>query len=144
MKEVPCPSEPLYKTVGLQHESRSPDDEGQVRDEGAAAMAARARPRQAPAAQSGKAGDDVSRKLMVENIRDATGASEEEVLHMLIECNNDMNETTSRLIDSAPTARARLPCSSAIARHGLTVGWRADPYCLFMSKKDKKKKVGFC
>ncbi len=63
-------------------------------------MAARARPRQAPAAKSGKAGDDVSRKLMVENIRDATGASEEEVLHMLIECNNDMNETTSRLIDS--------------------------------------------
>ncbi len=83
-------------------------------------MAARVRPK-AAVGQNGK-GEDQNRSLMVQNIRDATGASEEEVLHMLIECNNDMNETTSRLIDSAPTARARLPCSSAIARHGLTVG----------------------
>ena len=86
-------------------------------------MAARARPRQAPAAQSGKAGDDVSRKLMVENIRDATGASEEEVLHMLIECNNDMNETTSRLIDSTSPPPARLPCVRAGRR--LSGGCRA-------------------
>jgi hypothetical protein len=34
----------------------------------------------------------------------AAGASEEDIMVMLQECNNDVNETTSRLIDSKPSA----------------------------------------
>ena len=34
----------------------------------------------------------------------AAGASEEDIMVMLQECNNDVNETTSRLIDSRPSA----------------------------------------
>ena len=49
-----------------------------------------------------KAGEDdlvVDRK-MIETIREATGATEEDIRVMLFECNYDANETTSRLIDS--------------------------------------------
>ena len=41
----------------------------------------------------------VDRK-MIETIREATGATEEDIRVMLFECNYDANETTSRLIDS--------------------------------------------
>ena len=79
-------------------------------------MAARGRPKAAAVGQNGRGPDEpTNRSGLVQNIRDATGASEEEVLHMLIECNNDMNETTSRLIDSAPYVRSlvlRLPAAA--------------------------------
>lgn len=39
-------------------------------------------------------------KKIVENIREATGASDEDIKAVLAECNNDVNEATTRLIDS--------------------------------------------
>lgn len=83
-------------------------------------MAARGRLKATAVGQNGRGPDEpTNRSGLVQNIRDATGASEEEVLHMLIECNNDMNETTSRLIDSAPRMRslaARLPAAACSVR----------------------------
>ena len=48
-----------------------------------------------------KEGVDV--KMVVQTIKEATGATEEDVKLMLEECNFDANETTSRLIDSKIT-----------------------------------------
>lgn len=39
-------------------------------------------------------------KKIVEAIREATGASDDDISAMLAECNYDVNEATSRLIDS--------------------------------------------
>lgn len=39
-------------------------------------------------------------KKIVENIREATGASDEDIKAVLAECNNDVNEATTRLIDN--------------------------------------------
>lgn len=49
--------------------------------------------------ESGEDGVVVDRK-MIETIKEATGATEEDIRVMLFECNYDANETTSRLIDS--------------------------------------------
>lgn len=51
--------------------------------------------------ESGEDGVVVDRK-MIETIREATGATEDDIRVMLFECNYDANETTSRLIDSKP------------------------------------------
>ncbi|CAK0752488.1 hypothetical protein CVIRNUC_002150 [Coccomyxa viridis] len=79
-------------------------------------MAARSRRGAAGSAEvhreNGK-GEGPSRKT-IETIKDATGASEEDIMVMLQECNNDVNETTSRLIDN--------------------------PFSQVLGKKDKKKK----
>lgn len=48
-------------------------------------------------AEKGKEGAD---RKMIETIREATGATEDDIRVMLEECNFDANETTSRLIDS--------------------------------------------
>lgn len=42
----------------------------------------------------------VPAKKIVETIREATGASDEDIKAVLAECNNDVNEATARLIDS--------------------------------------------
>jgi NACalpha-BTF3-like transcription factor len=39
-------------------------------------------------------------KRILETIREATGASDEDIQMVLKECNNDVNEATARLIDS--------------------------------------------
>lgn len=39
-------------------------------------------------------------KKVIEAIREATGANEEDVKAVLAECNYDVNEATNRLIDS--------------------------------------------
>lgn len=39
-------------------------------------------------------------KKIIETIREATGASDEDIKMVLAECNNDVNEATARLIDS--------------------------------------------
>jgi len=39
-------------------------------------------------------------KKIVETIREATGASDEDIKAVLAECNNDVNEATTKLIDS--------------------------------------------
>ena len=57
--------------------------------------------------ENGKDEATVDRKT-VEAIRDVTGATEDDIKVMLIECRMDVNEATSRLIDSeAPTHFAR-------------------------------------
>jgi len=46
----------------------------------------------------------------ITTIKEATGATDEEIKHMLKECNNDANEATARLIDSEfRTLRFTLP-----------------------------------
>ncbi|KAK9906517.1 hypothetical protein WJX75_003232 [Coccomyxa subellipsoidea] len=65
-------------------------------------MAARSRRGAGSSAETQKEngkGDGLNRKT-IETIKDATGASEEDIMVMLLECNNDVNETTSRLIDN--------------------------------------------
>ena len=54
----------------------------------------------APAGKSGAA----PRKTM-DAIRDATGASEDDISAMLAECNYDVNEATAKLIESEPARR---------------------------------------
>ena len=49
-------------------------------------------------AESGK--KSAPPKKIVEAIREATGASDDDISAMLAECNYDVNEATSRLIDS--------------------------------------------
>jgi hypothetical protein len=39
-------------------------------------------------------------KKILDTIRDATGASDEDITAMLVECNYDVNEATTRLIES--------------------------------------------
>ena len=53
----------------------------------------------APPRPAAKAAPVPSKKV-VEAIRDATGARDDEINAMLAECNWDVNEATSRLIDS--------------------------------------------
>ena len=43
----------------------------------------------------------VPTKKIIDTIREATGASDEDIKSVLEECNNDVNEATARLIDSA-------------------------------------------
>ncbi|EIE24123.1 hypothetical protein COCSUDRAFT_65755 [Coccomyxa subellipsoidea C-169] len=65
-------------------------------------MAARSRRGAGSSAETHKEngkGEGLNRKT-IETIKDATGASEEDIMVMLLECNNDVNETTSRLIDN--------------------------------------------
>ena len=65
-------------------------------------MAARARRGSGSAASTKEIGKDDWLERRIENIREATGAAEEDIRVMLAECNNDVDEATSRLIDSAP------------------------------------------
>jgi hypothetical protein len=46
------------------------------------------------------AGATANRKIL-DNIREATGASEEDVVAMLSICSGDANEATTRLLESA-------------------------------------------
>jgi len=48
--------------------------------------------------QGGRA--KVPPKKIIENIREATGASDEDIKAVLAECNYDVNEATTKLIDS--------------------------------------------
>ena len=41
----------------------------------------------------------------IKSVKEATGASEEDVKQMLHDCNNDANEATNRLLDGAGTER---------------------------------------
>jgi hypothetical protein len=52
-------------------------------------------------------------KKILEAIRDATGANDDEISAMLAECNYDVNEATSRLIDSERPQPARPPRTQA-------------------------------
>jgi translation elongation factor EF-Ts len=45
-------------------------------------------------------GSKIPPKKIIETIREATGASDEDIKAVLAECNNDVNEATTRLIDS--------------------------------------------
>ena len=40
-------------------------------------------------------------KQLIERIKEATGATDEVIVHTLEECNGDPNEATTRLIESA-------------------------------------------
>ena len=53
----------------------------------------------APTRNAPKTAAAPTRKI-VDAIREATGASDEDISAMLAECNYDVNEATSRLIDS--------------------------------------------
>ena len=46
-----------------------------------------------------KAGRDKAARAVIERIRDASGASEDVITHVLEECNYDANEAVARLID---------------------------------------------
>lgn len=50
--------------------------------------------------QNGTASAKSKEKEVIERIKEATGASEEDVTAMLKECNYDVNDTTNKLIDS--------------------------------------------
>lgn len=63
-------------------------------------MAARARRGAGSTAATKDGGKEDLQERKVELIREATGAADEDIRLMLAECNNDVNETTSRLIDS--------------------------------------------
>ena len=55
-----------------------------------------------PAAQApnmSKAGRDKAARALIERIRDASGASEDVITHVLEECNYDANEAVARLIE---------------------------------------------
>ena len=41
----------------------------------------------------------------IKSVKEATGASEEDVKQMLFDCNNDANEATNRLLDGAKTSQ---------------------------------------
>ena len=58
-------------------------------------------PKAAPA-DVGRAGKSfpVPPRKIVDAIKDATGASEEDISAMLAECNYDVNEATTRLVES--------------------------------------------
>ena len=45
-------------------------------------------------------------KAFIQSVKEATGASEEDVRQMLHDCNNDANEATNRLLDGAGTEHA--------------------------------------
>jgi len=71
-------------------------------------------------AEKGKGGveqkEGVDVKMVVQTIKEATGATEEDVKLMLEECNFDANETTSRLIDSEIIPPLRRPAEVLWAR----------------------------
>ncbi len=46
-----------------------------------------------------KAGRDKAARALIERIRDASGASEDVITHVLEECNYDANEAVARLIE---------------------------------------------
>ena len=60
--------------------------------------------------------DEGPDRRVLEAIREATGAADEDIRQTLAECNNDVNEATSRLIDSEQPllqlGRPQLVCSS--------------------------------
>ena len=62
-----------------------------------------------PMAPAGKSG--AAPRKTLDAIRDATGASEDDISAMLAECNYDVNEATAKLIESEPgwrSPRARM------------------------------------
>ena len=63
-------------------------------------MSSKPRRERPSAKENGEDGAVVVDRKMIETIKEATGATEEDVKVMLFECNYDANETTSRLIDS--------------------------------------------
>ena len=72
------------------------------------------------------------------------GASEEDIMVMLLECNNDINETTSRLIDSESHLlidNGRLVVTSSVKQEIIVLGVGADPFSQVFNKKQKKKQV---
>jgi len=54
----------------------------------------------APARTANSGKKSAPPKKIVEAIREATGASDDDISAILAECNYDVNEATSRLIDS--------------------------------------------
>ncbi|KAK9815005.1 hypothetical protein WJX73_004668 [Symbiochloris irregularis] len=78
-------------------------------------MATRARRGSGTTASAKDNGKDTHLERKVEAIREATGAAEEDIKLMLAECNNDVNETTSRLIDN-PFTEVKTKKSTAKAR----------------------------
>ena len=63
-------------------------------------MAPKVAPKPAADANGRAKSFPVPPRKIVDAIKDATGASEEDISAMLAECNYDVNEATTRLIDS--------------------------------------------
>ena len=56
-------------------------------------------------------------KAFIQSVKEATGASEEDVKQMLHDCNNDANEATNRLLDGAGTEERCLTRPAAQLSH---------------------------
>jgi hypothetical protein len=64
----------------------------------------------APTKPAAEGRPKVPPKKIIDTIREATGASDEDIKSVLEECNNDVNEATARLIDSTFLSVRRLDC----------------------------------
>ena len=80
-------------------------------------------------------------KQLIERIKEATGATDEVIVHTLEECNGDPNEATTRLIESAliPSLWQRLSMVDSV---WLTSALQpADPFTEFTTKAKRKQQV---
>ena len=59
-------------------------------------------------------GTEETERRVLEAIREATGAADEDIRQTLAECGNDVNEATSRLVDSEWPSLGWLPCIPAL------------------------------
>jgi GBF-interacting protein 1 N-terminal len=86
---------------------------------------------------------DSDSKLVVQNIKEATGASEEEILDMLKQCQYDADETTSRLLESMSMAsQLCCPFGSIAGACDLTWElWCRSIFC-FCSEEEATKETG--
>lgn len=73
----------------------------------------------APAKTADSGRKPVPPKKIIDTIREATGASDEDISAMLAECNYDVNEATARLIDSELHEKWALPHLASIFHCGL-------------------------
>ena len=77
-------------------------------------------------------------KRVLEAIREATGAAEDDIKQVLAECNNDVNEATSRLIDSEqPCLQYSWPLFACQQQQAVLTQVPADPYEVVAKKKKK-------
>jgi hypothetical protein len=95
------------------------------------------------------AGKSAAPRKTLDAIRDATGASEDDISAMLAECNYDVNEATAKLIESEPARpnvnppapRRRPPAIRRRQPRSRALRPPTDPFSQVVSKKDKRQQV---